>query len=61
MFDRGLVSVDDDLAILTARDRLPDAVTRLFLPQGRILAPARPELRPHPQFLRYHREHVFKG
>lgn len=61
MFDRGLVSVDDDLSILTARDRLPEAVTRLFLPDGRIAAPARPELRPHPLFLRYHREHVFKG
>jgi len=61
MFDRGLVSVDDDLSILIAADRVPDAATRLFRPEGRILATARPDWRPHPQFLRYHREHVFKG
>jgi putative restriction endonuclease len=61
MFDRGLVSVDDDGAILSATGKLPEAVTRLFLPDGRIAAPSRPEWRPHPQFLRYHREHVFKG
>jgi len=61
MFDRGLVSIDDDLSLLIAKDRLPDAATRLFLPEGRLLAPATPALRPHPQFLRYHREQVFKG
>lgn len=61
MFDRGLVSVDDDGAILSAAGRLPEAVTRIFLSDGRIAAPARAEWRPHPQFLRYHREHVFKG
>ncbi|HEY3798521.1 MAG TPA: HNH endonuclease [Caulobacteraceae bacterium] len=61
MFDRGLVSVDDDGALLTARDHLPEAARRLFLPEGRILAPLRPDWRPHPQFLRYHREQVFKG
>jgi putative restriction endonuclease len=61
MFDRGLVSVDDDLSILIAKDRVPDAATRLLLPEGRILSAVRPQLRPHPQFLRYHRENVFKG
>jgi putative restriction endonuclease len=61
MFDRGLVSVDDDYTLLMAAGRLPDAARRLFLPEGCILSPDRPELRPHPQFLRYHREHVFKG
>jgi putative restriction endonuclease len=61
MFDRGLVSVDDDHTLLVAKDRVPAAASRLFLPEGRILPPARAELRPHPQFLRYHREHVFKG
>ncbi|HUZ12374.1 MAG TPA: HNH endonuclease [Caulobacteraceae bacterium] len=61
MFDRGLVSVDDDLAILVAADRLPDAATRLLLPDRRMIAPSRPEWRPHAQFLRYHRDRVFKG
>lgn len=61
MFDRGLVSVDDDLSILVAADRLPEAAARLLLPERRMLAPARPEWRPHAQFLRYHRDQVFKG
>lgn len=61
MFDRGLVSVDDDLAILVAADRLPEAATRLLLPNRRMIAPSRAEWRPHAQFLRYHRDRVFKG
>lgn len=61
MFDRGLVSVEDDFGILVARDRVPDTVARLVNPDGKLALPDRPELRPHPHFLRYHRERVFKG
>jgi len=61
MFDRGLVSVAEDLKILTAKAAAPEALSRLLLPGGRIRPPARAEWRPHPQFLRWHREHVFKG
>lgn len=61
MFDRGLISVDDDYAILMARDRVPDTVGRLINADGHLLLPTRPELRPHSQFLHYHREEVFKG
>ena len=61
MFDRGLISVDDDYAILTAKDRVPDTVGRLINTEGHLLLPPRPDLMPHPQFLRYHREEVFKG
>jgi putative restriction endonuclease len=60
MFDRGLVSVDDDHRLLISRD-LPDTVGRLFNSDRRLRLPERVELFPHPQFLRYHREHVFKG
>lgn len=61
MFDRGLISVDDDFSLLVARGAVPDTVLRLVEPGGRITVPARPEERPHPQFLRYHRETIFKG
>ncbi|HLY05990.1 MAG TPA: HNH endonuclease [Rhizomicrobium sp.] len=62
MFDRGLLSVDDDYSLLIAKGRVPDAVTRIINPDGKLRLPLhRPDLRPHPQFLRYHREHVFKG
>ena len=61
MFDRGLISVDDDLSILVARDRVPDTVVRLINPSGRARGPERVDFRPHPNFLAYHRREVFKG
>lgn len=61
MFDRGLVSIDEDFGLLVAQDRLPDAATRLLNPDRRLRLPLRMDMAPHPQFLRYHREHVFKG
>jgi putative restriction endonuclease len=61
MFDRGLISVDDDHRLLKAKDTIPDDVSRLFHPSGRLLMPEAEHLRPHPTFLRFHRENVFKG
>ncbi len=61
MFDRGLLSMDDDLTILTARDRVPDTIQRLLNPNGKLLTPTRPDSRPNPRFMRFHRETVFKG
>lgn len=61
MFDRGLISLDEDYAILMAGDRVPEPVHRLINPNLKLRLPVRPEFRPHPQFLEYHREHVFKG
>lgn len=61
MFDRGLLSLDDDLTILMAGNGVPDTVKRLITPGHKLLAPPRPEFRPHPQFLSYHRNTIFKG
>ena len=62
MFDRGLISVDDDYRILTARGgRIPDRVARLLIPEGRLHVPLSVEAKPHPQFLRFHREKIFVG
>jgi len=61
MFDRGLLSLDDDLTILQAGSSVPDTMGRLINPDGKLLRPPCPELCPHPQFLKYHRENVFKG
>jgi len=61
MFDRGLISIDDDYSVLIAKDRVPDTVSRLIVPSGRLLLPEDPRERPHPQFLDYHRREVFKG
>lgn len=61
MFDRGLVSVDDDFSILVAKDRLPDTAVSLLNENHRLLLPQRTDLRPHRHYLSFHRERVFKG
>jgi putative restriction endonuclease len=61
MFDRGLISIADNLELLFARGNIPDPVLRMFNPDRRLLTPARPDQTPHPTFLRWHRENVFKG
>ena len=61
MFDRGLISVEDDYSLLLAKDRLPDTVGRLLGDNTSLILPDRLEMRPHPKFLDYHRLAVFKG
>lgn len=61
MFDRGLISLAEDLSILVSRqvnDR--DSLAGLLNRSGKALAPARLSDRPHPSFLQWHRETCFK-
>ena len=61
MFDRGLVSLADDLEILISRQTNdPQGVRSVINKSGRALAPRRMSDRPHPHFLKWHREHCFK-
>ena len=61
MFDRGLIGLSDDLDILVSRQVNDRAgVEALINRTGRALAPLRAADRPHPHFLAWHREHVFK-
>ena len=61
MFDRGLISLSDDLQILVSRQANdPDSIRALVNRSGYALAPARASERPHPHFLQWHREHCFK-
>ena len=61
MFDRGLISVDDNYKLLTVSRLLPDGVERLFHPSGEISVPSDERSRPSSVFLRWHRENCFKG
>lgn len=61
MFDRGLISVDDDYSLLIAKDRLPNTIDRLLGGNSKLLLPERPDMYPHTQFLDYHRREIFKG
>jgi putative restriction endonuclease len=61
MFDRGLISLSDDLEILVSRQvNDPDGVHTIINKTWRALAPHRLLDRPHPRFLQWHREHCFK-
>jgi putative restriction endonuclease len=61
MFDRGLVAIDDDFRILKAKNHLPEQADRMLNPTGYLIVPKDARFQPHSQFLRYHREHKFKG
>ena len=61
MFDRGLISIDDNHELLLARGKVPEPVQRMLNSDRRLLTPLRPDQAPHPMFLRWHRENVFKG
>lgn len=60
LFDRGLISVDDEFRVMAA-STLPDDAARLIRPEGILLLPDDLTDRPHRSFLRFHRETVFKG
>ncbi len=61
MFDRGLIGLSDDLDILISRQvNDPGSIQGLLNKTGKAIVPGRVFERPHPQFLRWHRENCFK-
>lgn len=60
LFDRGLLSITDDFRVLLSPQGVPDELDRLIHPKQTLSLPELPEHQPHPQFLAWHREHVFK-
>lgn len=61
MFDRGLISLGDDLEILISRQANdPDSIRALVNRTERAAAPLHVADRPHPSFLAWHRENCFK-
>jgi len=61
MFDRGLISIADDLQILVSRQvNDVDSVWKLLNASRTAAAPSNPAHRPHPAYLTWHREHCFK-
>ena len=60
MFDRGLLSVAEDLTILVSRNKVPlEVVERLIVPGGKLRLPVEQRNWPHIKNLRWHRENVF--
>lgn len=61
MFDRGLISLSDDLDILVSRHVNDAPSVHAFVNSTRrAIAPQRASDRPHPHFLAWHRENCFK-
>jgi len=61
MFDRGLIGFDGDMRILVSRQvNDPDSVRSIVNPTGYAILPAHLASRPHPDFVRWHRDQRFK-
>jgi putative restriction endonuclease len=61
MFDRGLISLSDDLEVLVSRQvNDVERVWSLVHDDRRATVPSTPGHRPHPSYLAWHRERCFK-
>ena len=61
MFDRGLISLSDDLEVLVSRQvNDVESVWGLVNKSRRATVPGNPAHRPHPSYLAWHREVCFK-
>jgi len=61
LFDRGIISLEDDGKILMAKKLVPDQVKRMINQNGYAVFPENKIWKPHQNFLKYHRENKFKG
>jgi putative restriction endonuclease len=61
MFDRGLISLSDELEVLVSRQvNDVEGVWKLVNQSKRAAMPKNPAHHPHPSYLAWHREHCFK-
>lgn len=61
MFDRGLISLSDDLDILISRQYNDQStIENMVTPDRKMIRPIRESDRPHPAFLKWHRSNCFK-
>lgn len=61
MFDRGLVSISDDMEIIKSKTFPLGDAERLINPDCQLRLPSNKSHRPHPAFIQYHREVIFKA
>ena len=61
LFDRGLMTFTDDYHVLLSPHGVPHELDKLIRPERSLLLPDAPDLRPHPTYLRWHRETCFKS
>ena len=61
LFDRGMISLNNDYEILTASKTVENNTSSLIEPGRAIHLPKDMRFAPHTTFLEYHRENIFKG
>ncbi|MNU03949.1 hypothetical protein D3C72_2481590 [compost metagenome] len=59
MFDRGLLSIADDYKILQSR-HLNEDISHMLARDLIAKVPAEPRHRPHPAYMAWHRDNIFK-
>lgn len=60
LFDRGLISFDDDFNTLVSPRGVPTGLEKLVKEHQRLVLPANPGKQPHRKYLEWHRENRFK-
>lgn len=60
LFDRGLVSVDENYNILVSPQGVPYDLGRLIPAERKLILPLLPEQRPHEAYMQWHRKNRFK-
>lgn len=61
LFDRGLVSFDDNYNVLLSPHGVPEDLDKLIRQDRKLILPMHPEWRPHTTYLKWHRENRFKA
>lgn len=59
LFDRGLISLDDDYRLLISSPNIPESLNTWLVAGRQIHLPQEAGLRPHPAFIHWHRENRF--
>src|SRR5215813_1354746 len=61
MFDRGLITVDENYQVIAPESRLPEQLRRLFNQGSKLILPRDRSLWPHPHYLKFHKNYIFKN
>lgn len=61
LFDRGLISISDELSLIAPPKLIPEALGALIQHGRPLFKPDNEAALPHRSFIEHHRNHVFKG
>lgn len=59
LFDRGLITLDDDYRLVVADRKIPNEMIGLIRPGDRFRLPVQRGQQPYPGFIHWHRQNIF--